>query len=239
MKKTFSSLAILCLLGTGVQAYAQGNVVPAQINASGNTRAEVSLPKLPTRTDIKANRGGSNAEVEIKRASTTEMKDVRKDARASSSELRKEVRASTTAARKDARRENAEKIVRFHGDLMVRRFNAAVDRFEKIIVRIDSRIAKLKAEGKVTTEAEKFQADGKVSIAIAKTSIATIPDLLASALAQNTLTGSFGDLEKVAVGIRTNLLSAQKSLLGANESLRELSVGGSASSTTSANEEAQ
>lgn len=233
MKKIFSGLAILCLLGAGVQAHAREGEDRAEIDASINTGVTAPLPKLPIRADIKANRDAIKTEVQIKRASTTEirgdrkevreeMREDRKDARASSSEVRKEVRASTTAARKDARRENVEKNISSHASRMTERLNAAVDRFEKIIVRLDSRIAKLKAEGKVTTDAEKFEAEAKVSIASAKSSIATIPDVLAAALAREKLAGSFGDLEKLAISIRKDLISAHKSLVSAVTSLKTL-----------------
>lgn len=126
-----------------------------------------------------------------------------------------------------------ERNINFHGELMMKRFNAAVERFEKIIIRIDSRIEKIQAEGKVTTEAEKFEADAKVSIESAKVSIAKIPDVLVEALAQEKLGGSFEDLRTLAASIRADLLSAQKSLLNAVASLKKLSAEAEIESTTS------
>jgi len=220
MKKTFGSLMVLTLLAIGAPAFAED-----QVRTDGSVSTEAKpLPNPPLRGDIRVNRDALKKEIKddrgTVRANIEVKRDQIKDMRASSTDMRKDMRASSTAARKENRREAIEKNIKKHAEQMTERFNAAVERFEKITVRLDSRIAKVKTEGRSTADAEKFEAEAKVSIEKAKTDIATIPAVLANALSQEKLEGSFKELEALASNIRKNLVSGHSFLIKAAVSLK-------------------
>lgn len=117
------------------------------------------------------------------------------------------------AERKDAVREGAEQRISRHIDFMVKRFNAMIERLEKLTTRIESRIAKIKAEGTATAEAEAYVATAKLEIKSAKDGVAKIPQALTLALEKERLLGSFDEVRVLTAGIKEDLKSAHQALV--------------------------
>lgn len=118
------------------------------------------------------------------------------------------------------------KRVDFEFQMMIKRFNAAIERLGKIGDRIDSRIAKLKSENKDTTDAEKHLSDARAKIEIAKTDIANLVTLSADAKVkiENSSTTPvqtpFKDVRELAQKIRKGLIDAHKDLMDSIRAVR-------------------
>lgn len=81
-----------------------------------------------------------------------------------------ERKASSTERRVEMQRGLAKK----KAEHVARVLTATVERLEKIITRLESRIAKVKALGGVTAETESFVAEAKSHLSLAKLSIAAL-----------------------------------------------------------------
>ncbi len=92
------------------------------------------------------------------------------EARRASMEERK---ASSTERRVEMQRSLAKK----KADHTSRVLTATVERLEKIILRVESRIAKIKAQGGVTAESEAFVAEAKNHLTLAKANIVLFASL--------------------------------------------------------------
>jgi hypothetical protein len=109
-------------------------------------------------------------------------------------------------------------------------FNATVERLEKLIERIESRIAKVKADGKDTSVSEGFVAQAKAHLSEAKTSIARFAsiDLSADKAKEN-----FSAVKEVAREVKEHIKEAHKALSEAVRALKPGSNGGTATTTAS------
>lgn len=117
-----------------------------------------------------------------------------------------EVRKETSVAKRmEFRREIAER----QATNTSRVLEATLVRLERIISRIESRIAKEKAEGKVTLEAEGFLALAKSDLVEAKADIAVLANL--------DLSGS--DAEEVFAEVRTAAKEAKDHIRAAHTNL--------------------
>ena len=94
------------------------------------------------------------------------------------------------------------------------RFNAAIDRFERIANRIDSRISTLDEGGLELSEALALVAESRAHIANAQTLIDEVLDALELALESDTPREDFA-------AIRDTLHNAKNSLLDARKAFRE------------------
>jgi hypothetical protein len=139
--------------------------------------------------------------------------------------------ASTSAEKKDALTDGllilrarlqagAETRIRSFVGKMLERFNAAVERLEKLTLRIESRIAKMKAEGKITTNAETHIAVAKEEIAKAKVEIAKIPAVLETAFESEVKGRIFAELRVSTNAVQTALKNAHAALARAIASLK-------------------
>jgi hypothetical protein len=127
---------------------------------------------------------------------------------------------------KDERRQEAEKQIAGHISKMTERFNAAVKRLDVLIMRLESRIAKVKAAGKDTSVADPLIADAKANITQAELDIAKIPGLVTTSLqASTTLVGKFNDLKNLSDTINKELRTAHKDLEKAIGALKGLRLG--------------
>lgn len=114
-----------------------------------------------------------------------------------------------------------------------KRFDIAVERLEKIIVRVESRIAKMKTEGKSVGASETFIANAKVDIADAKTIHAQVKAKLDARADSNT---DMTDAEKTEIRDwmkkeKEELKSAFDNIVKAVQELRKAS----ATTSTTAN----
>ena len=215
LSTSLQTLAVIALLGGGVSAHAE--------EAGVNTSAEVKVTAPKPGEYLRDRKDIPKPEMRNPKAEIKADFELKKQERASSTDARKEKIASSSVARKEDRRVKTEEVVKKHAAQMTERMNAAVERLEKIATRIDSRIVKLKAEGKVTTDAEKAVAEARVTIGTIKTDIGTIPSTLSGILAQTELKGSFKPLETLAKKIHEGVKSAHKSLETAVRSLKAVS----------------
>ena len=108
---------------------------------------------------------------------------------------------------------------------------ATVERLEKIADRLDSRIAKIKAAGGVTADAESFLAEARAHLSAARQSIALFVsiDLSAEKAKEN-----FQKVREVAQEVKVHVKAAHESLKDATKSLKsERSSEKNATSTNS------
>lgn len=225
-KIVIGSMALFAIIGMGIPAHAEeGGTVMSKTKVQGELRTKTGTTTRQNIKDLRENfREDRKEDREAFRATTT-ASTTRKEFREERREDRKDLRASTTQIRKDARRERAEKEIQKRGNHMIEMFNAAVTRLEKIATRIDSRIIKVKAEGKTTTEAEANLASARVSIAAAKADIALLPTAITKALGSTELKGSFAEVETLAKKIRGEIKTSHEFLVKAIVNLKGIGEG--------------
>ena len=155
--------------------------------------------------EAQARREAMKLELETKRA---EM-DARREAKKLEAESR---RASSTLRRVEFQQEIAKRKVEHTARVIL----ATIERLEKIIVRIESRIAKVKTRGGDTSESEGFVAAAKVNLIDAKAAVnafATI-DLSSEKAAENfeRIRASAAEAREHVRAARENLMMAVRSL---------------------------
>ena len=217
MKQRILSFTIVILLAAvATPAFAQ-----VKVNVTGTA----STTPIKVRAEVKAN---MEAKREEKMASSTERRtelkanvEERKAEMKTNAEARK---ASSTEKRIEMQRGLAKK----KADHTARVLTATVERLEKIVVRIESRIAKLKAEGKATAESEGYIAEAKVHLSAAKTSIA----LFASVdLSGDKAQENFERVRAIAAEAKGHIREAHQSLMKAIRALGKPRVEANATST--------
>ncbi len=150
----------------------------------------------------------------------TEMK-ARLDGRmASSSERREEMkaeleahRASSTAKRIEIQQNIAKRQVQRAGKVL----SATISHLENILARVESRIAKVKAEGGATAESEGFVADVKVHLSAAKTSLAAFSSIQ---ITSDKASENFQAVRNAAAEVKEHLKEAHESLMKAIRALK-------------------
>lgn len=120
--------------------------------------AEISGTASATSTKVRAE---VRTEIEVRKASSTERREERK-------ENIEERKASSTERRIEMQKNLAKR----KANHTARVLTATVGRLDKIIVRLESRIAKIDAAGGTTTEAKIFVAEAKNHLSLASTTIA-------------------------------------------------------------------
>jgi chromosome segregation ATPase len=231
MKKLIiNSLITVVALGSATVALAEDTAV--QTTATVNASASGVKPPRPAKAMVE-NRIASSTEKRQERmedrkeriASTTErMQEKReemKDRLASSSEKRQE--------RVEDRKERMMKELKRQYDKMLKRIEATIQREETLMGKLNDRIAKIKAAGGTTAEAEKMTADAKVHIDAAKTDLASLK-LSASTTAQTLSTTTnavkkenLDKMREIEKGIEKHLKEAHKLLEKAVGNLKGMS----------------
>ena len=140
--------------------------------------------------------------------------------------------------KKEERRGEVMKRMATH---MVTKMQAAIDRFTKIADRLDSRVAKLKAKGVNTANAEILIAlarakttEAMVSLSIAKTQIGSM--VVSASTTDSTSNGVGGAVRDSMQKTRDAIEAAHKALVEATKSLRandKSEVGANSSTTVS------
>ncbi len=127
-------------------------------------------------------------------------------------------------------------------DKMVARFKATIAREEEIMQRLDARIAKIKANGGNTAEAETLSLQAKVHLNAAKASLISFTALAQAQFSLETasttakaLREGLASLKKAGAEIEVHLREAHKSMLKIVGVLRGVSQLKNASSTASVN----
>ena len=143
--------------------------------------------------------------------------------RASTTERREEIRqnieqrkASSTERRTDMQIDIAKRKV----ENVTRVILATIERLEKIILRIESRIVKIKEQGGNTTEVEGFVAVAKENLADARVAVDVFANLdLSGSTAQEnfaTVRAAAAEAKKLIRDAHRNLMMAVRSLKGPN-----------------------
>lgn len=163
--------------------------------------------------DVRAKFETKRLELETKRAdmdAKREVKRVEAETKRAESELR---RASSTEKRIAFQQEAAKRQL----ENATRVILATIERLEKnLIVRIESRIAKVKAEGGVTSESEGFLATAKTHLSEARTVVGTFASIdLTSVKARE----NFEKVRAAAKEAREHIRTAHQALMMAVRSL--------------------
>src|SRR3989344_5211282 len=124
-----------------------------------------------------------------------------------------ELKASSTERRVEMQRNLAKR----KAEHTARVLTATIERLEKIIVRLESRIAKVKALGGVTTETESFVAEAKNYLSLAKLSIITFSSI---DLSGNKARDNFERVRPLAAEVKGHIREAHTSLMKAIRSLK-------------------
>ncbi|MEK9171626.1 MAG: hypothetical protein AAB782_00090 [Patescibacteria group bacterium] len=155
-----------------------------------------------------------------RRASTTERREDRM-------ENREERKASSTERRVEMQRGLAKR----KAEHTARVLTATVERLERIIVRLESRIAKVRGNGGAVAETEAFVAEAKNHLSLAKSSIALFVSLdLTGQKAQE----NFERVRTLAAEVKGHIREAHTSLMKA---IRSLKPGQRTATSTSDSEE--
>ncbi len=228
MKQNVLKLTMVALLlGTATVAFADvsvdanagAQVRPATFLEALKVRLGIQQVRVETKTEVKDIRTEAQNKIDMMReneASTTrEMKDEMKDRMASSTEKREDM---------------MEKRIDNRFNKMNARFDATVIRLDGIMMRVNSRIEKIKNAGGNTTPAEKFVADATVSLNLAKTGIVNLKAMSTTTVELENATTTMKQaktsliaLAKLAKAIEKNLQDTRTSLEKAVGSLKGLS----------------
>lgn len=128
--------------------------------------------------------------------STTPLNNIKqqiKDARLEAKEQIQDIKdnlASTTRSLKALAQERMQKGRKHRFDKTVERLEATIEREEKIIDKLTSRIEKIKSAGGKTTDPEKFLAEAKTHLEMAKTSLNSLRSLVENAISEETSTST-------------------------------------------------
>lgn len=156
-------------------------------------------------------------ELESRMASSTERREERKienENRQASSTEKRIVKQQNVAKRQA---EQAGKVI-----------SATIERLDKIIARLESRIAKIKASGIDTTVAEGFVAEAKTHLSEARKSVEAFASIDLSA---DKAKDNFAKVRARAAEAKTHIKAAHESLTKAIRSLKGTKVEGHATST--------
>lgn len=149
------------------------------------------------------------------RASTTPGREDRREDIRNNIEQR---RASSTERRVEMQRDLAKR----KAEHVTRVILATIERLEKIIIRIESRIAKIQARGGVTTETERFVALAKGNLADAQLAV----DAFASLdLSGSTARENFETVRAAAAEAREHIRAAHRNLMMAVRALKGPNTG--------------
>ena len=109
-----------------------------------------------------------------------EFKDVRQDAKMEIKDIRGKLASTTKEMKdeiKDKVKDNIKNRIENRYEKMLVRFQATIDRENAIMVKINSRIAKIKTEGGNTSDAEKSVSDAKILLDKAVVDLAALKTL--------------------------------------------------------------
>lgn len=175
-------------------------------------RATMKDTRIETRTDIKNIRTEQFAEVKLRRD------EARMDIKAAISERKMKMASSTDARKEERKQKGVEKAAEL-ADKMVKRISAAIERLEKLSVRIQSRIDKVKLAGGVTLEAEAAIAEAKVNITAAKEGLTNLSATFAAAATLENPKDGIAKIREAVEIVNAKIKAAAEALRKAAKSL--------------------
>lgn len=143
----------------------------------------------------------------------TELKADFESRKASSTERMADRKASTTAKRIEVK----QNIAKMQMTRAIKVFTVTIEHLENILARVESRIAKVKAEGGVTTQSEGFVAEVKTHLSAAKTDLAALSAIQITA--ENS-TDNFEVVREAGQKVKAHIRLAHESLMKALRSLK-------------------
>ena|SRR3989344_967756 len=126
--------------------------------------------------------------------------------------------ATTFEARVEAKAEFKAEVIKRKALNVAQVFNRVIEKLENILKRVESRIAKVKAEGGVTTESEGFVAEAKTHLSEARAKVAVFASL---DLRDIKLRDDFNKLREASAEVKVHIKAAHTSLMNAVRSLRK------------------
>jgi hypothetical protein len=197
-----------------------------------NLRPNDATPSIPVeggklRADYEARKLEIKAEMEAKRAEVKANVELRRSERASSTASSSRMKNASSSER---RLEKQDEIAERHAERTAIRFTAMVERLMNMIERIESRIAKVKANGGVTAEAEVSVSAAKADLVKAQADIAILKNIEVSG---DNFQEKFGQVKEAAAKVKADLRSAHTNMMKAIRSLGSAKAGINASSTAS------
>lgn len=219
MKKGYLVPIVLSVFvfGTVSQTFAQEYDYGVGLGARATTSTEVKPLRtgVGTRTDIKLD---ISANIEARRAEA----DARREAlRAEAEARRAEARARMTEFRRDTAERRVQNTARV--------ITGIIEHLNKIILRIESRIAKIKARGGDTTESESFVAMAKQNLADAKVAVDAF---VAIDLSTGEAEANFERIRALAAEAREHIRAAHQNLMKAVRSLSSIEINVEAGAST-------
>ena len=194
---------------------------------SGILAAMIVLPNVSFAEEVGVEAGastsvrtyGSKADVEARLKAKAELEAKRK---AEAAEKRDTIKSNIDAKREaiksevEERRENVKEKIKDRLDKFIQniieRFTAAINRLEKLSDRINSRIAKLEADGADMTKSKTLMVEAEAKIEVAKASVTLIKiDETASTTA--ALKTSFPDLKAKIEKAKSDIKAAHAALV--------------------------
>lgn len=167
-------------------------------------KESIDAKRAEIKTQIETRRGEIKADVEARIG-------IKKEGTASTSEAKRmEMKARVEAKAKM----NVENVIRN----MTARLTAAIERFENISGRIDTRLEKLKAGGVDVTAAAALQVTAKAKIADAKVAVAAIVKPTISTEATRE------EVKAALEGVRSQVKAAEDAVKAAHKALMEVVV---------------
>jgi len=186
-------------------------------------QAKMEGMTLEERSKMMEMRKGTAGEIKnIRTERIAEVKDRREEARGDIKKAigdRKMRMASTTDAKKEERKQKAVEKAANLADKMIKRLSAAIERLEKLAIRIESRIEKVKAAGGVTTAAETALAEANVKIQAAKDGLVSISATFAAAATAENPKDGVRKMQEAVQAVHAEIKTAAESLKNAVKAL--------------------
>ncbi len=223
-------------LGLAIVAFA-GTAVAFAEDAGTRQIPPPRQPMMqPLRVGDKNEMGGDHprmasttAALRQKLASTTQlMQDDRKELASTTQAIRKDIHVDMQTARQNMQVTNMARVAWI-------KVNATIIRLGKIIDKLDTRIAKVKAAGNATTVAEAASADAKTSLGKATIDLNTIKSIISSISSTTPLdTTATTTMHMSGQDAETQIKTAQTDIEKALQSLQGLQANDHASVETHA-----
>jgi DNA repair exonuclease SbcCD ATPase subunit len=190
---------------------AEESSITAEAQVQAEVRTEPTKPGVRNSAQnfIQERKSERDEKINERKAEMDEKKDANRAEFEAKKVERKENAEMKKTEMKDRMDENREKNVKKVTDLMIKRFEAAIERLETLISRIESRMEKLENDGKDTSAAEAHVENAKSKIAGAKITIASFPSAIESAVSSET---SFSVIKEMVVSTKRDLHDAHVSL---------------------------
>lgn len=199
-------------------------------------KKELEQKRESMKAEIEAKRETMKADIDAKKDEINEKKDTIK---AQIEERKQNIKSEVEERRSNAVGVIKERIGTFTQNV-IKRFNAAIERLDTLTERIDSRIAKIEADGGDTTKAKELMAVAKTQLETAKVSTSGVElevETLISVEASTTaeIRDEFDSLKDQIEKAKGDIKKAHASLIEVINSLKkgQLRATTTASTTTS------